>query len=151
MGKLFQVSKDLTVVCNSSKTRNGFKHTCTLFMNGQERASAKVNYLNRTWERYDFESTLRKLADSLDGDLKGVLIDYVENYQENDSMLRTTAMVAKMGEIFGKDKKEQNDWKARMLKAGLGSSGLDMPDDWDTLSEDEKEKRLNNVIEEMRK
>lgn len=149
MSKLFQVTKDMTVVCNSSKTRNGFKHTCTLFMNGQERASAKINYLNRTWERYDFESTLRKLADSLDGDLKGVLIDYVENYQENDSMLRSTAMVASMGEIFGQTKKEKNDWKARMLKAGLPE--LDIPDDWDSLSEDEKEKRLNKVIEFARK
>jgi hypothetical protein len=150
MSKLFQVSKDVTVVCNSGKTRNGFKHTCTLYVNGQERESAKINYLNRTWESFDFESTLLRLADSLPDDQKHLLKDYISNYSgHDDSMLRTTAMVAKMGEIFGKDKKESNDWKKRMLKAGLPEH--DIPDDWDSLSEDEKERRLNLVIEEARK
>ena len=35
--------------------------------------------------------------------------------------------------------------KKRMLKAGLGE-GLDFPEDWNTLSEDEKEIRLNKVV-----
>jgi hypothetical protein len=34
-----------------------------------------------------------------------------------------------------------------MLKAGLSNKGLIMPEDWNELSEDEKEKRLNKVIE----
>jgi hypothetical protein len=55
-------------------------------------------------------------------------------------------MVAKMGEIFGQTEKEKNDWKARMLKAGLGGKGLEMPDDWDTLTEKEKKRRLDMVI-----
>lgn len=56
-------------------------------------------------------------------------------------------MVASLGAIFGGNQKESNDWKARMLKAGM--PGLDMPDDWDSLSEDEKQTRLNLVIKEM--
>lgn len=64
-----------------------------------------------------------------------------------DSMLKTTGIVAMLGEIFGTTQKEKNDWKARMLKAGLENRGLIMPDDWDTLSEDEKTRRLNKVIE----
>ena len=68
---------------------------------------------------------------------------------ETDNSLKTIAMVAKMGEIFGANQKEKNDWKARMLKAGLESKGLIMPDDWNTLSEDEKEKRLNRAIEQL--
>ncbi len=36
-----------------------------------------------------------------------------------------------------------------MIKAGFGDKGLSMPDDWILLSEDEKERRLNNVIKEM--
>jgi len=58
---------------------------------------------------------------------------------------KTVAMVAKMGEIFGDTQKEKNDWKLRMLKAGI--NGLDIPSDWDTLTEGEKERRLNKVIE----
>ena len=43
-----------------------------------------------------------------------------------------------------------NNWKERILKAGLSDS-LQMPEDWETLSEDEKEKRLNNVLSYMKK
>jgi hypothetical protein len=52
--------------------------------------------------------------------------------------------VAKLGEIFCDNQKDKNDWKKRMLQAGLPA--LDVPEDWDTLSEDEKERRLNGVI-----
>jgi hypothetical protein len=37
-----------------------------------------------------------------------------------------------------------------MIKAGLGE-GIMMPEDWDTLSEDEKEKRLDAVIGHLQK
>jgi len=36
-----------------------------------------------------------------------------------------------------------------MIKAGLGS-GIQMPDDWEELSEEEKEKRLNKIIKELK-
>jgi hypothetical protein len=38
-----------------------------------------------------------------------------------------------------------------MLKAGLGNAGLEIPADWDTLSEDEKTRRLDAVIAELHK
>jgi len=69
-----------------------------------------------------------------------------EDKDEKSSMLKTTAMVMAMGNIFGKNQKEKNDWKTRMLKAGLENKGLIMPEDWDELDEDEKEKRLSRVI-----
>lgn len=64
-----------------------------------------------------------------------------------DSIMKTTASVMAMGAFFASDKKEENDWKVRMLKAGMGDKGLIMPDDWDELTEEEKERRLNSVIE----
>lgn len=73
---------------------------------------------------------------------------------EKDSVghLKLVAGIARLGEVFGeaKTQKEKNDWKARMLKAGLEKRGLMMPDDWDSLSESEKERRLNGVLEIMR-
>lgn len=57
------------------------------------------------------------------------------------------AMVMKIGEIEHSGQKERNDWKVRMLKAGIPEGALHMPEDWHTLSEDEKEARLNKVIE----
>lgn len=66
--------------------------------------------------------------------------------KDDENPLRSIAAIAMMGEIFGTTKKEKNHWKARMIKAGMENRGLIMPDDWDSLSEDEKEKRLNGVI-----
>ncbi len=66
---------------------------------------------------------------------------------KSDSMFKTVAMVSAMGDIFGETKKEKNDWKLRMLKAGFENKGLSIPDDWNDLTEDEKETRLNKVIE----
>jgi len=62
-------------------------------------------------------------------------------------MFKSIAMVAKMGEIINAgNQKAANDWKARMLKAGLGNAGLVMPADWEYLSDDEKTKRLDSAI-----
>ena len=65
---------------------------------------------------------------------------------DGDGLLKSVAMIAKMGEFFAETQKDKNDWKARMLKAGLQDRGLIMPDDWDELDESEKEKRLNGAI-----
>jgi len=58
-------------------------------------------------------------------------------------ILKSASMVAMFGELLCDNQKEKNDWKKRMLDAtGL----LDFPEDWDDLSEDEKQKRLDNAI-----
>jgi hypothetical protein len=59
------------------------------------------------------------------------------------------ANIAKLGNILTNNQVEANDWKKRMLNAGLSDKGLMMPEDWDQLTEDEKTKRLDNVIEFM--
>jgi hypothetical protein len=57
--------------------------------------------------------------------------------------------IAKLGDLFCDNQKDKNDWKARMLKAGFENKGLQMPDDWNTLDEDEKQRRLDGVLEIM--
>jgi hypothetical protein len=71
--------------------------------------------------------------------------------KKTTSWVKTVGTVAMMGELLaGPSKAEKNDWKARMLKAGLGE-GIHMPEDWDSLSEDEKERRLNGGIDALTK
>ena len=72
-----------------------------------------------------------------------------EAHEEDKLQFKTTAMVASLGEVFGKTKAEKNAWKKRMLKAG--QPALDFPEDWDTLPESEKERRLDKAIAEMKK
>jgi hypothetical protein len=59
----FQLNDEYTVFCEYKKTRSGFKHVATLLRNGQEIDSTKCCYINRTWERFTYQSVLCKLID----------------------------------------------------------------------------------------
>ncbi len=60
--RTFKINKNDLIVCKSEKTRNGFRHTANLMINGHDRGYAKVTYLNRTWERFQFQTVMRKLV-----------------------------------------------------------------------------------------
>lgn len=47
-------------VNTSRGTRYGFAHDTVLFIDGAQRAEATCHYLNRTWERYTYQSVMRK-------------------------------------------------------------------------------------------
>ena len=153
-GTHFKINDKITVVARYEKTRNGFRHIADLYVNGAYVDSAKVTYLNRTWESYDFQTVLQKVIENtsqLSNEEKKKGLKFAKDY-ENVERKRVDAefgqigAVAAMGDIFGQTPKEKNDWKVRMLKAGLGSSGLDMPEDWETLDEETKKARLDAVI-----
>jgi|APSaa5957512622_1039677.scaffolds.fasta_scaffold28070_2 hypothetical protein len=40
-------------------TRRGFSHTTELFLDGVLLTTRKANYINRTWENYAFQPTMR--------------------------------------------------------------------------------------------
>lgn len=57
-----------TVYCESVRTRNGFKHEATVFKDYKIMFKNKINYLNRTWESYEFESVLRQAKELIEND-----------------------------------------------------------------------------------
>ena len=148
--KFFEVSPDLHIHAWSENTRYGFRHLARLRETG---AQAKACYYNRTWEAWEFQSVLLALADKVNDLDAGKIRTFAEdrNQGRDDSMLHTVGMVAALGSIFCDTPKEQNDWKLRMIKAGLEPSGLSIPDDWDTLTEEEKTRRLDAVTQELLK
>lgn len=149
--KIFRVNKDIEIVCRAENTRTGFRHLATLIIGDDEVDKAKCTYINRTWERYEFESVMAKLAQSpamTDWQRKRVQ-SYVHSKKRVENSLKplkTIASVMALGDVLTSNQKESNDWKKRMLKAGLESRGLIMPEDWDTLDEDTKTARLNGAI-----
>jgi len=50
-----QIDPEYSVLFYSEGTRNGFRHVAILMRNGYEVEKATMNYLNRTWESYDFQ------------------------------------------------------------------------------------------------
>ena len=150
--RIFKITKDIEVVCNSESTRSGFRHLATLMRNGVEIQDGKCCYQNRTWERYEFQSVLNQVVRKA---LKNKVIseaeeklcrDFIEGDQTDWSEFKTTKIIASLRDLFCENQKDKNDWKARMLKAGMENKGLIMPEDWDKLDEDTKETRLNAVI-----
>jgi len=150
--KIFKITKDIEVVCESEKTRNGFRHLATLMRNGNEEASGKCCYLNRTWEKYEFQSVLHKVVENdkcLSEEERKICKDFIEGDHTDWSDFKMVNQIAKLGEIFCDNQKDKNDWKVRMLKAGLGNKGLEMPEDWDSLDEDTKTARLDGIMKIM--
>ena len=158
--KTFKINDKYQIDCWSENTRYGFRHLANLYRTGLSGTTvciekAKVCYYNRTWESFEFETVIKKLLSFNTGIIpKGTQTRFLNKISGNvkkeiKQNFGFISAIAKMGEILCNDQKEKNDWKTRMLKAGL--PGLDIPEDWNTLTEEEKEKRLNNVINESQK
>lgn len=64
--RLFQVTPDLTISCTCEDTRTAFRHVAKIIRDGWMTGDkpVKICYLNRTWESFEFESVLEKLANS---------------------------------------------------------------------------------------
>ena len=150
--RTFKINERIEIVCDSESTRNGFRHIATLILDCNSVESAKCNYLNRTWESFEFQSVCKKLIEKskvLSDDEKKFCNDWLDGDRTDWSAFKMTGMIAQLGEVFCDNQKDKNDWKARMIKAGLGNRGLSMPDDWDSLDEETKTARLDAVIKVM--
>jgi len=65
--RIFNLGNDLQAICETKNTRNGFKHEATLlFKGGETTFKAKCNYINRTWERYQYQSVLKRLKEQVE-------------------------------------------------------------------------------------
>jgi hypothetical protein len=146
----FRISRDIKVVAKYGKSSNGFNHFATLYLKGREMDTVKTHYINRTWESYEFDSVIQKLADNspnLTPIQRKDILDWVKNRDGHDDegmkRLGSIGALAMMGDVLGSNQKEKNSLKTTALKS---VRGIDLPDDWNTLSEAEKERRLNGAI-----
>jgi hypothetical protein len=149
---VFRVDEHTEIQAVSEKTKNGFRHVAKLYVDGQEVDSAKANYLNRTWESYEYESVIHNLINkssyiSKENKDKTKKKFAEASHQKIEGEFKSIGAVASLGDVIGGDTlKEKNAFKLRMLKAGLGNKGFEVPEDWDKLTEEEKAKRLDKSI-----
>lgn len=79
--RIKQITDNLTVSAESFSNSRNWGHKVTAFLNGKEIATKKVFYLNRTWERYTYETALYCLVDILDNTKVIPLKDRIAFYQ----------------------------------------------------------------------
>ena len=143
--KIFELDEQFSVVCNWKKTRNGFKHEASLMKNGREIDKVKCCYLNRTWERYEFQSVLHKIINKcFKEDRVQELIDKVDGKtaEEEKAKFSPVKFACAIGDILCSTEEEKNNWKKRMLGT---VPGIEFPEEFDGLPEEEKKRRLDEA------
>jgi len=143
--KNFNLGNGYEVVCESRKTGNGFKHVALVNKDGVQVHRAVAHYLNRTWESYDFQTVLHKAIRGVfkDEATQDALIKAVDSGDNDDGALKSIALIAKLGDVLCDKPKEKNAWKKRFISK---VQGIDFPEDFDNLPEEEKQRRLDGVI-----
>lgn len=142
----FTLSEQYHVVCRSEKTRYGFRHLASLKKDSTEVAHSKACYYNRSWEAYEYQTVIHNVIDKffspqLAGKYKKK-VDISARGQVSKSF-QTAAAVAKLGALLFPKQEEKNAFQQRIIST---IPGIDFPEDFSSLSEAEKSKRLDGVI-----
>lgn len=70
-----------TIDCYTTDTRDGFCHHASIYLNGRE-YKARVSYLNRTWESFDYETTIQRLIEKLPTKLRADFTKWFIDFEE---------------------------------------------------------------------
>jgi hypothetical protein len=145
--KEFRLNKQFKILCKFEKTRSGFKHVAVVMQNGCSVRKTKCCYLNRTWESYEYESVIHQ-AINLHFDKK-TAARYIKAIDKKvrgieEKRFDPVKMVCAMGEILNTTPEDKNNWKKRMLGT---IPGIEFPEGFDELPEEEKQRRLNGALE----
>ena len=62
MSELRKLDDNYTIQCDFKSKRSGFSHIAILYKSGQEVGRTKVHYINRTWEKYGYQTVMIKLV-----------------------------------------------------------------------------------------
>ena len=149
--KTFNINDHISIDCSTQNTSYGFRHVANMRIErpdgGAKHYEAKRTYYNRTWEAYEYQSLLEECARKVDDPAdRAAIVEFAKNGREDTSDLKMISGIMALGSIIAEDQAGANDWKTRMLRAGLDGRGLMMPDDWDQIPEDEKTARLDKII-----
>lgn len=76
-------TENLHVICATYNTRNGYAHEVSVYGAGGV-VEAKKNYQGRTWERFEYESVIRKVAAKLPKQYESELLKYCDDREEQE-------------------------------------------------------------------
>ena len=81
---------DYTFGCHTTDTRNGFCHTCYDYTHDK---TSKVSYYNRTWERFTYETVLRRAIEKCPKRLQQELNDQLIEGKAKEESDKANAFV----------------------------------------------------------
>ena len=80
---------EYNIVNETWETSRAWGHKSTLIAPWGEVESRKVRYINRTWERYTYESCMSGLIETI---LEDNLKSYITQYKEKNDIARLTSL-----------------------------------------------------------
>ena len=81
--------REYNIVNEYWETSRAWGHKSTLIASWGEVESRKVKYINRTWERYTYESCMSGLIETI---LENNLKSYITQYKEKNDITRLTSL-----------------------------------------------------------
>lgn len=79
--------KEVLFVNSSRNTRHGFAHDTEVFIDGRNYGNNTAHYLNRTWERFNYQTVMRGAIIRLREDRQ---MDVIREYKERNGYKKLT-------------------------------------------------------------
>lgn len=73
--------EEITFRCYTTDTRSGFCHTAHLMGWKYNITDTKASYYNRTWERFEYESVLKRAIEKLPADIQQPVYDQIIDHK----------------------------------------------------------------------
>lgn len=108
--------EEITFVCYTTHTRVGFCHTARLTGWNYNISDTKQTYYNRTWERFTYESVLKRAIDKLPTEIRQQVYDQIIDRKAAEEEEKADAMV-KSFEALHSSLSDEN--KAHLVNSGI--------------------------------
>lgn len=110
--------KEIEFRCYTTDTRCGFCHTAHLMGWEYDITDTKASYYNRTWERFEYESVLKRAIEKLPTDVRQQVYDQIIDGK--------AAEEEKKAEDMFQSFKQLHDGLSDENKERLANSGIEM-------------------------
>ena len=115
--------KEIEFRCYTTDTRNGFCHTAHYCGWEYDINDTKQTYYNRTWERFEYESVLKRAIDKLPTDVRQQVYDQIIDGKASEEEKRAKEQMARFQSLY--------DGLSEENKERLANSGIEIHSEGD--------------------
>ena len=108
--------KEIEFRCYTTNTRCGFCHTAHYVGWDYEINDTKASYYNRTWERFEYESVLKRAIDKLPAEVRQAVYDQIIDHKAVEEERKAEEMVESFKALH-EGLSEEN--KERLANSGI--------------------------------
>lgn len=108
--------EEITFRCHTTDTRSGFCHTAHLMGWDYDITDTKASYCNRTWERFDYESVLKRAIEKLPADIQQAVYDQLIDHKAAEEEKKAEEFLESFGKLHSSLSPEN---KERLANSGI--------------------------------